>query len=73
MDRSLLAGICEKKKQATFYHNMVDTLHDIGYQIVSEGVETEQEAKLLAAWGVDMIQGYYYAKPLTEEKVLELF
>ena len=70
MDRSLLQGICEDEKKATFYRNMVATLHDMGYQIVSEGVETEMEAKLLTEWKVDMIQGYYYAKPLSVEKVL---
>ena len=63
MDRSLLQGICTNKNAAVFYHNMVDTLHGMGYQIISEGVETKQEAKLLKDWNVDMIQGYYYAKP----------
>ena len=70
MDRSLLQGICENENNAAFYRGMVDTLHDIGYQIVSEGVEMEQEASLLAEWKVDMIQGYYYAKPQPEEEVL---
>ena len=73
MDRSLLQGICENEKRATFYHSMVNTLHDIGYQIVSEGVETEREAKLLIDWKVDMIQGYYYAKPLSAEEVVSVW
>ena len=72
MDRSLLQGICESKKSAAIYHSVVDTLHNIGYQIVSEGVETAQEADLLAQWNVDMIQGYYYAKPQPENKVLRI-
>ena len=70
MDRSLLQGISENENHAAFYRSMIDTLHDIGYQIVSEGVETEQEAELLAEWKVDMIQGYYYAKPQPEKDVL---
>ncbi len=70
MDRSLLQGISENENHAAFYRSMIDTLHDIGYQIVSEGAETEQEAELLAEWKVDMIQGYYYAKPQPEKDVL---
>ena len=70
MDRSLLQGICENETSAIFYHSMIDILHSIGYQIVSEGVETEKEAELLADWNVDMIQGYYYAKPQSAESVL---
>lgn len=73
IDRSLLQGICENEKKAVFYHSMIDMFHDMGYQIVSEGVETEQEAKLLAEWKVDMIQGYYYAKPLSEKDILAVW
>lgn len=72
MDRSLLQGICKNEISSAFYHSMVDTLHNIGYQIVSEGVETAQEADLLAQWNVDMIQGYYYAKPQPGNDVLEI-
>lgn len=72
MDKTLLEGICENENSAAFYHSMVDTLHNIGYKIVSEGVETEQEAELLAVWNVDMIQGYYYSKPMPENKILDL-
>lgn len=71
MDRSLLFDITTSKKAAVFYQSMVETLHNIGYQIVAEGVETEQEAELLAKWNVDMIQGYYYAEPLPESEILK--
>ena len=70
MDRSLLQDICENKISAAFYHSMIDTLHKIGYQIVSEGVETAQEADLLTRWNVDMIQGYYYARPQSAADIL---
>ena len=72
MDRSLLQSVCDGGDAAIFYHSMVDTLHAMGYQIVSEGVETAEEATLLTEWQVDMIQGYYYAKPQTKEELLEL-
>ena len=55
-----------------FYQNMVEVLHRCGYQIVSEGVETRQEAEVLESCKVDMIQGYYFAKPLPEQEVLEV-
>lgn len=43
-----------------FYQSIVETFHRMGYSIVSEGVETEEEMSLLSSWGVDMIQGYYF-------------
>ena len=40
----------------------------MGYKVIAEGAETEKEVKLLEKWGVDMIQGYYFSRPLCEEK-----
>lgn len=71
MDRSLLFGIETNQKAAAFYQSMVETMHHIGYQIVAEGVETRTEAELLESWNVDMIQGYYYAKPLPGQEILK--
>ena len=70
LDRSLLSGITSDTAASTFYQSMVHTLKSIGYQIVAEGVETGEEARLLSEWNVDMIQGYYYAKPMPGNDVL---
>ena len=42
------------------------------YHIVSEGVETQEEMEQISSWGVEMIQGYYFSKPLPEKELLEL-
>ena len=44
----------------------------MGYRVVSEGVETEEEKNLLEKWGVDMIQGYYFSKPLPKNEIIKL-
>lgn len=44
----------------------------MNYHIVSEGVETREEMELISRWGVDMIQGYYFSKPLPEEALIRL-
>ena len=33
-------------------------------EIVSEGVETEEQLAAMCSLGVDYIQGYYFSKPL---------
>lgn len=60
------------KKRAMFYQSIIETFHRMGYSIVSEGVETEEEMSLLSSWGVDMIQGYYFSRPLPVEELLKL-
>lgn len=71
MDRSLLMNVCTDKQAALFYHSIVMTMQHMGYKVIAEGAETEEEVKLLEKWGVDMIQGYYFSKPLDKKKLLE--
>ena len=61
LDRSLLFHICTDKKAALFYQS-----------IVAEGVETQEEMELLRSWNVDMIQGYYFSRPLPPDDLLRL-
>ncbi len=71
LDRSLLAGVCEDSQIASFYQSIVTILKNLGYNVVAEGVETKKEVELLSDWGVDMIQGYYFAPPLPQKKIIE--
>lgn len=64
LDRSLLFGICSDGRVASLYQSLVVSLHNLGFTVLSEGVETGEELELVSQWGVDMIQGYYFSKPL---------
>ena len=72
VDRSLLFDICRDEKRAIFYESVVETFHKMNYHIVSEGVKTQEEMEQISSWGVEMIQGYYFSKPLPEKELLEL-
>ena len=41
-------------------------------RIVAEGAETQEEMELLRSWNVDMIQGYYFSRPLPPDDLLRL-
>ena len=71
MDRSMLNDIRQHKVAGEFYRNIVTILRQQGYAIVAEGVEEQEEVELLEAWGVDMIQGYYFSRPLPVEEFLK--
>ena len=73
MDRSLLTGITCDEQAAIFYRSIVMVMQNMGYMIVAEGAETEEEVNLLRKWGVDMVQGYYFSRPLPESELLKLF
>lgn len=72
LDRSLLVGICEDDKIASFYRNIVSVLQNMDYSVVAEGIETEEELELVSEWGVNMIQGYYFSRPLPEREILKI-
>lgn len=50
--------------------NMVDTImtiaHNLSLNVVAEGVEEAEQLELLRKLRCDVIQGYYYSKPLSE-------
>ena len=72
LDRSLLFHICTDKNAALFYQSIVSAFCRLGYRIIAEGVETQEEMELLRSWNVDMIQGYYFSRPLPPGDLLRL-
>jgi len=43
---------------------MISIAQSLGLQSVAEGVEDEETARLLSAMGIDILQGYHYAKAM---------
>ena len=63
-------GICYDDQVALLYKNIVAVMQNLGHKVVAEGVETQKEIDLLKQWGVDLVQGYYYTKPLDSEQII---
>ena len=72
LDRSMLNGICENKKRADFFKDIIRVLKKMGYTVIAEGVENQEQMDIVSHCGVDMIQGYYFSKPLREQDILYL-
>lgn len=51
---------------------LVDFIHELGLQVIAEGIEeTEHVTKFINA-GCDCIQGYYFSKPIEPEALLKI-
>ena len=72
LDKSLVWGSVENKKSALTVKNLSRTFQELGMTVIAEGVETEEQSRLIANFGIDQIQGFYYAKPMPEDQ-LEMF
>ena len=49
---------------------IIGLAHALDYSLVAEGVETEEQALKLQRLGCDIIQGYFFSKPLPAQDVL---
>lgn len=72
MDRSMLTNICENERNSILLEGIIRVCRSLGYKIVAEGVETKDELDKVTQLGIDMIQGYYFSRPLEGGALLEL-
>ncbi|MEJ2075875.1 MAG: EAL domain-containing protein [Reinekea sp.] len=65
IDQSFIANMANGPRDEAMVSAMIQVAHELGIKVVAEGVETEQQRQALIALGCDMIQGYWYGKPMS--------
>jgi len=63
IDKSVI-DIVDTSKGESMVRNIIRMMHDAGFKIVAEGVETYEIFKILEGLDCDYIQGYYFSKPV---------
>ena len=63
LDMSLIRDIDSHPFKQKLVSDINAHCHDNDIRVVGEGVETAEEAELLAALGCDFLQGFYFARP----------
>ncbi|MBQ2241618.1 MAG: EAL domain-containing protein, partial [Clostridia bacterium] len=48
--------------------NIINTAHDLGFKTLCEGIETEEHKNIVIDAGCDMLQGYYFYRPMPVSK-----
>ena len=71
IDRELISGIESDSNKQLFVRNTITFAHQNGIRALAEGVETEEELKTVIGYGIDLIQGFFTARP-TEQPVREI-
>jgi len=70
--QELVFGVVSDKRSATVVRAAVQMAHELGMDVIAEGVETEGQAKLLLAAGCETAQGFYFSEPVGAEQAAEL-
>ena len=69
MDKAFIRNIQPGNKEMKLVELVLDIAKNLGVLVVAEGVETEDELNLLKEAGCDIIQGYYFSKPIPPEEM----
>ncbi len=70
IDKSFVMGMETDESDAAIVKSTAQLGHNLGLQVVAEGVETPAAWKKLDELGCDFAQGYYLSKPLADEQFL---
>lgn len=67
LDMSFMQQFGDRKRTKVL-DACINLAKELGYKTVSEGVEEHEQYNLLKDIGVDIIQGFLYSRPLTEDE-----
>ena len=72
IDRSFISNIDRSRRARRLTESVVDLAHSLGLEVVAEGVETAEQAEVVAMIGADLVQGYHYRRPGPESSLAGL-
>ncbi len=64
IDRSFVMDMFTDESDAVIVRSTIDLAHNLGMQVVAEGVESQDILNLLAMLGCDYAQGYHISRPV---------
>ena len=63
LDRAFITDVATNAKDEKIVEAMIALCHNLGIQVVAEGIEQQGQATLLKQLGCDVGQGYFFGKP----------
>lgn len=73
IDRSFINELINSPEDASIVITTITMAHNLGLKTIAEGVETEDQCKFLRILRCDMLQGYYFCKPIPASEVEKFF
>ena len=72
IDRFFIKDMLQNPESSVLLGTIIGAAHALGHTIVAEGVEEEDQVKVLTAIGSDFIQGFYFSRPVTAREIPDL-
>jgi diguanylate cyclase (GGDEF)-like protein len=64
LDRSFISQLPHDRESLGIVRAVISLAHELNKEVIAEGVETAEQAALLADMGCDFLQGYLFSKPM---------
>jgi diguanylate cyclase (GGDEF)-like protein/PAS domain S-box-containing protein len=72
IDRSFISNIVYGGDRGTIAKAVIQLAHSLGFNVIAEGVETDAQLGFLQNHGCDIIQGYYFSRPISADNFAAL-
>jgi len=71
IDKRIVTPVAGDLRARNLVRAVVEIAETLGISTIAEGVESEEQARILREIGCDALQGYYFSRPLSEAGLLE--
>ena len=71
IDRAFIRDVTRDRDNAALAKAIIAMAHGLDMQVIAEGVETAEQRDFLLEHGCDMMQGYFFSRPLPADQLLE--
>jgi diguanylate cyclase (GGDEF)-like protein len=71
IDKSFVFGMLENRADYQIIMSTIAMVKNLGLQVIAEGVETSAQLRSLTENDCDVIQGYYFSKPVPEVELMD--
>ena len=73
IDRAFVMEITQSERRIALMEKIIELGHVLGLTVVAEGIERQEELEILTNLNCDLIQGYYFARPMSSAEQAEEF
>lgn len=72
IDQTFIKGLPNNQNDVAITSAVIALGHNLGLEVVAEGVETAEQMQYLSEHSCDLIQGYFLSRPLPEGKIVQV-
>ena len=71
IDRSFVSHLDDDPAGVTMFRHIAELAKSLQLEVVAEGVETQSQADICADHGCQVLQGYWFHRPMSGDKLLD--